>query len=184
MKKQNLRARSAFTVTLKKITVTRYSCHSDLIQSGKGFGSDCCGFLAILQKSCHSEPKKCHSEGFFDVTVNGTLTKEICMSGQIKILFITIGRVSVLTGKTQRSVWRMINNKEFYSIKRNVQVGNRKTNVAFILVNAELFHLELKYCTEHNIKQIDHEEDIVTIGEKQHPCLFLKKYYKSEVHHV
>lgn len=100
------------------------------------------------------------------------------MEKDIELLWLPLARVATLTGKSVKTIRRMVEDGAYVSLKRTVPSGKTHTTKSFIMSGQELADLDKAYCRKHRMKPILMCKEEMTILEAQRISIFVIGYTK------
>lgn len=102
------------------------------------------------------------------------------MEKDIELLWLPLARVATLTGKSIKTVRRMVEDAAYVSLKRTVPSGKTHTTKSFIMCGQELSDLDKAYCRKHRLKPVCIAKEEMTIHEAQRISIFVIGYTKAK----
>lgn len=100
------------------------------------------------------------------------------MEKDIELLWLPLARVATLTGKSVKTIRRMVEDGAYVSLKRTVPSGKTHTTKSFIMSGQELADMDKAYCRKHRMKPILMCKEEMTILEAQRISIFVIGYTK------
>jgi len=100
------------------------------------------------------------------------------MEKDIELLWLPLARVATLTGKSVKTIRRMVEDGAYVSLKRTVPSGKTHTTKSFIMSGQELADMDKAYCRKHRMKPILMCKEEMTILEAQRISIFVIGYSK------
>ena len=102
------------------------------------------------------------------------------MEKDIELLWLPLARVATLTGKSVKTIRRMVEDGAYVSLKRTVPSGKTHTTKSFIMSGQELADMDKAYCRKRGEQPVFLEKERILLDGCQPSCLFVIAYSKDK----
>ena len=100
------------------------------------------------------------------------------MERDFTMIWLPLARVAELTGKSVKTVRRMVKDGDLVALNRIVPSGKSHTTKTFVLAIGELLELEIAGCKSKNQQGVCLDRELMDIGSDKRNCLFITAYIK------
>lgn len=100
------------------------------------------------------------------------------MERDFTMIWLPLARVAELTGKSVKTVRRMVKDGDLVALNRIVPSGKSHTTKTFVLASGELLDLEIADCKSKNQQGICLDRELMNMGSDKRDCRFITAYIK------
>lgn len=100
------------------------------------------------------------------------------MERDFTMIWLPLARVAELTGKSVKTIRRMVKDGNMVAVKRIVPSGKSHTTKTFVLAIDELLDLEIADCKNKNKQGVCMDREQMDMGSDLRDSLFIKSYIK------
>ena len=100
------------------------------------------------------------------------------MERDFTMIWLPLVRVAELTGKSIKTVRRMVKEGNLPAVNRLVPSGKSHTTKTFVLASGELLDLEIADCKSKNQQGICLDRELMNMGSDKRDCRFITAYIK------
>ena len=94
------------------------------------------------------------------------------------MIWLPLARVAELTGKSVKTIRRMVKDGDLVAVKRIVPSGKSHTTKTFVLAAGELLDLEIADCKSKNQQGVCLDRELMNMGSDKRDCRFITAYIK------
>jgi len=98
------------------------------------------------------------------------------MEKDLTMIWLPLARVADLTGKSVKTIRRMVKDGNLAAINRIVPSGKSHTTKTFVLAIGELLDLEVSQLKRTGRQAVCLDRELMDIGSEQRDCLFITTY--------
>ncbi len=100
------------------------------------------------------------------------------MERDYTLIWLPLARVAELTGKSVKTIRRLVKEGNMAAINRLVPSGKSHTTKTFVMAVNELLDLEIADCMSKNKQGVCLDRELMDIGPDKRDCLFITSYIK------
>jgi hypothetical protein len=100
------------------------------------------------------------------------------MERDFTMIWLPLARVAELTGKSVKTIRRMVKDGNMAAINRLVPCGKSHTTKTFVLAVDDLLDLEISDCKSKNQQGVCLDRELMNMGSDKRDCLFITSYIR------
>jgi len=100
------------------------------------------------------------------------------MERDFTMIWLPLARVAELTGKSVKTIRRMVKDGDLVAVKRIVPSGKSHTTKTFVLAIDELLDMEIADCKNKNQQGVCLDRERMYMGSDLRDSLFITSYIK------
>lgn len=101
------------------------------------------------------------------------------MERDFTLIWLPLARVAELTGRSVKTIRRLVKEGKLPAVKRLVPSGKSHTTKTFVLAAGELLDLEIADCKSKNQQGVCLDRELMNMGYDKRDCLFITAYIKA-----
>lgn len=100
------------------------------------------------------------------------------MERDFTMIWLPLSRVAELTGKSVKTIRRLVKEGNLPAVNRLVPSGKSHTTKTFVLAVGELLDLEIADCKNKNQQGVCLDRELMNMGSDKRDCRFITSYIK------
>jgi hypothetical protein len=100
------------------------------------------------------------------------------MERDFTMIWLPLARVAELTGKSIKTIRRLVKEGNLPAVNRLVPSGKSHTTKTFVLAAGELLDLEIADCKSKNQQGVCLDRELMNMGSDKRDCRFVTAYIK------